>query len=166
MFLEFSISTGKYVKKWFKKVFRRFLLVPVVSYWCPSFLIGARRFLLVPVVSYWCMSTFSSRDLFFFTYSNEDFEIVSYIYNPPKVRKSWWSEFDLCNPPQRNTLVFRRFLLVPVVSYWCPSFLIRARRFLFVPVVSYWCMSTSWKMKKCSCTNKKRRAPIRNDGHE
>ena len=54
----------------------------------PSFLIGARRFLLVPVVSYWCMSTFSSRDLFFFTYSNEDFEIVSYIYNPPKVRKS------------------------------------------------------------------------------
>ena len=54
----------------------------------PSFLIGARRFLLVPVVSYWCMSTFSSRDLFFFTYSNEDFEIVSYLYNPPKVRKS------------------------------------------------------------------------------
>ena len=35
-------------------------------------------------------------------------------------------------PPQRNTLVFRRFLLVPVVSYWCPSFLIRARRFLLV----------------------------------
>ena len=67
---------------------RRFLLVPVVSYSCPSFLIGARRFLLVPVVSYWCMSTFSSRDLFFFTYSNEDFEIVSYLYNPPKVRKS------------------------------------------------------------------------------
>ena len=115
----------------------------------PSFLIRARRFLLVPVVSYWCMSTFSSRDLFFFTYSNEDFEIVSYLYNPPKVRKSWWCEFDLCNPPKRNTLVFRRFLAVPVVSYWCPSFLIRARRFLTVHEKFFIFQ-----------------APIRNDGHQ
>ena len=128
----------------------------VVSYWCPSFLIRARRFLLVPVVSYWCMSTFSSRDLFFFTYSNEDFEIVSYLYNPPKVRKSWWCEFDLCNPP-------------PTQHFSFPSFLSGARRFLLVPVVSYSCpsfLNGAWEIFHLSGTNKKRRARIRNDGHE
>ena len=34
------------------------------------------------------LSTFSSHDLFIFTFGYEDFQIVSYIYNPPEVKKS------------------------------------------------------------------------------
>ena len=32
-------------------------------------------------------NTFSSHDLFIFPFGYEDFQIVSYIYNPPEVKK-------------------------------------------------------------------------------